>query len=99
MSNEKIPVTVRDNQEAQRYETEVNGQFAFAEYRLKGDLIIFTHTEVPEELEGHGIASQIVRFALDDARARKLSVLPLCPYVAAYIRSHQAYQDLVATEY
>jgi predicted GNAT family acetyltransferase len=89
-------VTVRDNPGAERYEAEVDGGLAVAAYRLGGDTIVFTHTEVPEELEGQGIAGQVVRFALDDARARGLRVEPRCPYVAEYIRRHPEYQDLVA---
>ena len=87
---------VRDNPERRRYETEIDGKTAMIVYRLHGDTITFTHTEVPPEFEGHGIAARMARFALDDARARSLHVVPLCPYVAAYIRRHQEYQDLVA---
>lgn len=54
------------------------------------------HTEVPEALEGRGIAGRIVRFALDDVRARGLKAVPRCPYVAGYISRHPEYQDLVA---
>lgn len=96
MASEQRQVEVRDNPEAGRYEAAVDGHLAVAEYRLSGDTITFTHTEVPEELEGQGIAGQVVRFALDDARSRGLKVVPRCPYVADYIRRHQEYQDLVA---
>ena len=87
---------VRDNPDRRRYETEIDGKIAMIVYRLHGDTITFTHTEVPEEFEGRGIAARMARFALDDARARGLRVVPLCPYVAAYIRRHPEYQDLVA---
>jgi predicted GNAT family acetyltransferase len=95
MSNEYPPLAIHDNREAGRYEAEVEGQLAFAEYMLTGNNITFTHTEVPEELEGHGIASQLARFVLDDARARGLEVIPLCPFIKAYIARHPEYQDLV----
>jgi len=62
---------------------------------LTGPNITFTHTEVPEELEGQGIASQLARFALEDARACGLAVIPLCPFINAYIRRHQEYLPLV----
>ena len=96
MASEHGQVTVRDNAEEGRYEAEVEGQLGMAEYMRRGDTIIFVHTEVPEELEGQGIAAQIVRFALDDVRARGLKVIARCPYVAAYIRRHPEYQDLLA---
>lgn len=95
MSEQSETLQIVDNPEASRYETRVGGQLAFAEYMLTGPNITFTHTEVPEELEGQGIASQLARFALDDARARGLAVIPLCPFISAYIRRHREYQPLV----
>jgi hypothetical protein len=95
MAHEQRQVEVHDNRDAQRYEAVVDGMLSLAEYRLRGDTIVFTHTEVPEALEGQGIAAQIVRFALDDARARGLGVVPRCPYAAAFIARHTEYRDLV----
>jgi uncharacterized protein len=89
------PLEIRDNPTEGRYEAIINGQLAMIEYMLTGGNITFTHTEVPEELEGHGIASQLARFVLDDARTRHLKVIPLCPFVSGYIRRHPEYQDLV----
>jgi predicted GNAT family acetyltransferase len=88
-------VEVRDNPAESRYEALVDGRLAIAEYMLTGENITFTHTEVPAELEGRGIASQLARYALDDARARGLKVIPLCPFISAYIRRHPEYQDIV----
>jgi predicted GNAT family acetyltransferase len=95
VASEHRQVTVRDNRDESWYEAEVDGKLGIAAYQLRGDTITFTHTEVPEELEGQGIAGQVVRFALDDARARGLQVVPRCPYVAGFIRRHPEYQDLV----
>jgi predicted GNAT family acetyltransferase len=92
-------ITVRNNEEAQRYEAEVAGQLAITQYQRAGDSIIFTHTEVPAALEGHGIAAKLARMALDDAAAHGLTVVPLCPYVASYIRRHQEYLPLVDPAY
>jgi uncharacterized protein len=88
-------VTVANNETAQRYEARVAGQLAVITYQRLGDRIIFMHTEVPEALEGHGIAGKMARVALDDARARHLAVIPRCPFVASYIRRHPEYADLV----
>jgi uncharacterized protein len=95
MASEGRDLAVRDNRAASRYEAEVEGNLAVVEYLLGGSNITFTHTEVPEELEGRGIASQLARFVLDDARTRGLAVIPLCPFINAYIRRHPEYQDLV----
>jgi predicted GNAT family acetyltransferase len=92
-------VTVENDEAAQQYEARVNGQMAIIQYRRGEGKITFTHTEVPEALEGHGIAAKMARVALEDARARRLAVIPLCPYVASYIHRHQEYLDLVPHEY
>jgi hypothetical protein len=96
MTSETPEVKVRDNRAESRYEAELAGDLGMIEYRLHGATIVFTHTEVPEALEGHGIASAMARFALDDARARGLRVQPLCPFIAGYIKRHPEYADLVA---
>ncbi len=89
-------VTVVDNPAEHRYEARVGGRLAgFAQYRLRGDRIVFVHTEVDDEFEGHGVGSRLASGALDDARARGLVVVPLCPFIADYIRRHPEYQDLV----
>ena len=87
---------VRHNETAHRYELEVDGQLAIAEYRLRPGRISFTHTEVPEALAGRGIGKQLVKGALDDARARGLKVVPICPFVKHYIDTHPEERDLLA---
>jgi predicted GNAT family acetyltransferase len=66
------------------------------DYHLGGNVITLIHTEVLPAFNGQGHASTLARSALDDARARGLSVVPSCPYVAAYIGKHPEYADLVA---
>ena len=86
---------VRNNREAGRYELSTPQGLAFAEYRPAGKAVMFTHTEVPEALEGQGIGSRLVKAALDDARTQGLQVIPMCPFVASYIREHREYLELV----
>lgn len=86
---------VHDNKEARRYEVQTPAGLAFAEYRPAGPAVMFTHTEVPEALEGQGVGSDLVKAALDDVKAQGKKVIPLCPFVAAYIGRHQEYLDLV----
>jgi len=89
-------VAVTDAPEATRYEARIDGQLAgFAAYRLSPGRITFTHTEVDPAFTGGGVAGRLARHALDDARARGLAVRPLCPYIAAYIKRHPEYADLV----
>jgi uncharacterized protein len=66
-----------------------------AAYRMQPGLIAFVHTEVDDAFEGHGVGSILVREALDDARRRRLEVLPFCPFVNSFIEGHREYLDLV----
>lgn len=87
---------IRDNVERHRFEVVEDGHLARAEYAIEGDVITFTHTIVPPALEGRGIASRLIRHGLSEARARGLRVVPQCPFVAAYIRKHPEWADLLA---
>ena len=73
---------------------DVGGQLAVAEYRRDGDRMLFTHTEVPPQFRGHGLAEQVVLFGLDVARRENLRVVPLCSYVAHVLQRHPEYQNL-----
>lgn len=92
-----MSVEVTDNRDEARYEIRTDGELAgFALYRLEGTRITFVHTEIVPEHEGAGLGGRLARAALDDARSRNLSVVPRCPFIAAYIRRHsEEYLDLV----
>lgn len=88
--------TVRDNPAAGRYELDIDGALAIAAYQRRGDVIAFTHTEVPAALRGRGVASALVKGALADVRRRGLTMLPLCGFVASYVARHAGERDLIA---
>lgn len=89
-------VRVTHNADDSRYEAWVGQKMAgFAAYQLTGDLIVFTHTEVDPGFEGQGVGSALAREALDDVRGTDRKVLPLCPFIKAWIESHREYVDLV----
>ena len=90
-------LAVRDNEAEGQYEISYDGRLALLAYFRRGDSVVLAHTEVPEALEGHGIAGRLAQFALDDARAKGLRVVPRCPYVRAYLEKHTEYAELVAT--
>ncbi|HEY2230841.1 MAG TPA: GNAT family N-acetyltransferase [Xanthobacteraceae bacterium] len=90
-----MPDTVRDNPALNRFELDVDGQMAVAYYQLAPGVITFRHTEVPQELSGHGIGSKLVRGALEAARTRGLKVVAKCPFVAAYMAKHPELNDLL----
>lgn len=82
-------LVIRNNPEARRYEAVLNGQVgAYVEYNNLTGARMLTHTEVLPALEGQGVGSRLVQFALEDTRAQNLSVIPMCPFVTAYIQRH-----------
>jgi hypothetical protein len=91
-------IAVRDNPDQQRFEVTVDGEFAgVADYRKTDDEIAFPLVEVDPRFRGHGVAAELVRFALDSVREEGTRrVVPMCPYVQTFIRRYPEYQDLVA---
>ena len=91
-----MSVTVRDNPALYRFELDANGVTVVANYQIAGNVITFTHTEVPPQARGGGTASQLIAGALQAARARGLKIIPRCSFVSAYLAKHSEFQDLVA---
>jgi uncharacterized protein len=91
-----LAATVRDNDAAHRYELlvedEVVGELI---YRARDDVVTLIHTEIAPQFEGHGLGEQLVAHALADIRARGREIVPVCPFVGAYLRRHPEYEDLV----
>jgi uncharacterized protein len=89
-------VSVRDDPRASRFELRVNGVLAgYVTYRDGRSGRAFEHTVITTEYQGMGLASQLIRYALDEARATGRNVLPFCPFVRSFIQRHPAYIDLV----
>jgi uncharacterized protein len=89
-------IRVVDHPSAGRYEAFLDGRLAgVAEYRLAPGVITFVHTEVDPAFEGRGVGGRLATWALDDVRGRGLAVRPRCPFIAAFIRRHPEYADLV----
>jgi len=86
---------VVDNAGRGRFELAVPGGVAFATYRRSPGVVTVLHTEVPEALSGHGVGSALARGLLDIVRARGEKVVPRCPFLAAFMRKHPEYEDLV----
>ena len=88
---------VEDNPAESRYEALLDGRVVgVSEYELEGDRIVFVHTEVDPSAEGLGIGSRLVAGALDDVRRRGLRLVVECPFIAAWLRRHRDYADLLA---
>ena len=91
---------IRDNPQKHRFEADLgDGSLAIAEYNLLHGKIVFTHTEVPPAHEDQGIGTALIRFGLRSARERGLQVIPICPFLAAYIKKNAEEQDLLDPDY
>ncbi|MBS1863752.1 MAG: N-acetyltransferase [Actinobacteria bacterium] len=93
-------MVVVDAPERKRFEVSVDGEHAGSlVYRLRPGLIDLVHTEVDERFEGRGLGGRLARFALEQARAAGLEVLPSCPFVKEWIKRHPDFEDLVPAGY
>lgn len=87
---------VRQNADRSRFELDVEGKTAFLNYRLHGGEMLLTHTETPAALRGRGIGERVVLGTLEQARAQKLRVRPLCSFVRHVMAQHPQFDDLLA---
>lgn len=79
-----------------RFLAVVDGHECVADYRLADGVMALSHTGVPAQLQGRGIAAALVRAALDHAHAEGLKVDPICSYARAYMQRHPATRALLA---
>lgn len=84
-----------DNREAKRYEFQVGEHLARVEYIKAQDRIYLTHTEVPGELAGKGVGSELVKASLEDIKDQGLTLVPLCPFVALFLKRNPQWKELV----
>lgn len=91
--------TVADAPERERFEISLGGEVVgFTDYHRGPGVLSLIHTEIDSAHEGEGLASQLIRAALDTARAEGAAVLPFCPFVRKFIEAHKEYLDLVPAE-
>jgi predicted GNAT family acetyltransferase len=79
---------VTDNQAKSRFEADFGGSVAELLYRQNGNRLVLIHTEVPEQLEGHGIGGALVTAAIDRAVRDGMTVVPLCPFARGWLERH-----------
>jgi len=91
MTRQDAPGQVTHNAAAHRYELPTAHGLAIAAYSDRGNRRVFTHTEEPPADEGKGIASTLVREALDDTRRAGLEIVPACSFVEVFVRRHPEY--------
>lgn len=98
MTEEGARVEVTRNEEKEQWEAHAGGETGVLTYSEQDGRLFLLHTEVPEAMEGQGIASRLVRTALDYAREKGEKVVPFCPFARSYIQRHQEYAELLAEE-
>ncbi len=88
--------TVTDNVAGNRFELGAGGESGFIDYRRSGSVLYLNHAEVPASLAGHGRGTRLVRGALDLIRSRGERMVPVCPFIKAFLRRNPDYEDLSA---
>lgn len=95
-----MDITVIDVPEQERFEArdETGQMTGYLAYQVTGSIAAYVHTEVKPEFEGKGIGSQLARAAMDDARAKGRTVVPICPYLLQWLDKHAEYEGIVARD-
>ncbi len=99
MKEEFLKLPLVRNEEKSRFELEVDGYTAFAEYLEQGKVIKLTHTESPQELAGKGVGTAIVEKTLDYLKNNGYQFIPLCPFVFSYVKRHPEWKPLVPEQF
>jgi len=86
---------VTKNESERRFQIDMpDGSIAMVEYQLNGNNIIYTHTEVPPQWEGNGVAGKLAHHVMEYAQAQGHKVQALCPYIKHYVQEHEEYQPI-----
>ncbi|MGH8873305.1 MAG: GNAT family N-acetyltransferase [Acidimicrobiia bacterium] len=87
---------IRDDPDNHRYVLEIDGEVVgIAVYHIRGGRYFFVHTEIRPGHESEGLGSALARVALDDVRAKGGKIVPICPFISAWLKRHPEYQDMV----
>lgn len=91
----KLDLQLTENTAKKQYEATIEGSVARIEYIKAQDKIYLTHTEVPKALERKGVGTTLVAKVLEDVDRQHLTLIPLCPFVALYLKRHPEWKRLV----
>jgi predicted GNAT family acetyltransferase len=87
-----VDLKIINNKQLSRFETELNGEVAYLEYKLHHDNLVLTHAFAPVPIRGKGVSSSLAKFALEYAVENKLKVTVYCPFVKDYLETHPEYK-------
>ena len=88
-------MSVIDNAARSRFELVEDGRLAFADYIMRGEVLILPHVEADPAMRGKGAAGRLMEGVVAQARAAGLKIMPTCSYAAAWMRRHSEEQDLL----
>lgn len=89
---------LKDNTQRSRFELETDGKLGIVEYQpIDNETIALTHTEIDPSQEGKGVGSKLVEEVLQFVEEQNLKVVPLCPFVSAYLKRHPDWNRVVST--
>lgn len=91
-------VNVTNDPKRQQFQVNMEGEVAYLEYRWSDGVLVLMHTEVPDKLAGRGVGSALAAFAFGYAREKEVRVKVYCPFVAAWLKKHPDWQDIVVTD-
>jgi uncharacterized protein len=86
---------ITNDESLNRLEVSVDGGLGVLRYQIARDTMWLLHVQVPPEAQGHGVARQLTRTALELAKERGLKVVPVCSFAATYIRRHPEYSAML----
>jgi uncharacterized protein len=95
--NRSSQIQVHHNMASRRFECTVQGHLCVADYQLSNGVMLLTHTRVPDELQGQGIASKLMAAVLQHTRDEGLKIDPICSFARVYMQRHPNTQDLLAS--
>ncbi|MBQ0769597.1 MAG: N-acetyltransferase [Bizionia sp.] len=99
MKSEYTDIPLVKNEEKKRFEIEIDGHFAFIDYRMMGKDVALVHTETDAELSGKGAAGAVVEKTLQYLDENNITLHPYCPYVFAYIKRHPEWKRIVSPKF
>ena len=99
MKSEYIDTPLVKNEDKKRFEIEIDGHFAFIDYRMIGKDVALVHTETDPELSGKGAAAAVVEKTLHYLDDNNIILHPFCPYVFAYIKKHPEWKRIVSPKF
>ena len=92
-------IHIINNEAHSRFETEINGEYAYIEYKYFQGKIVLIHTFAPESMRGKGVSSALVKFALQFIKAQGLKAIIYCPFITSYLKAHPEYESQIDIEY